>query len=129
MGSSDLIATQGRRNWGSEGRGGMCPPLIIISDFNVPFFKSYIREFSEPHSFSSSKLLASTNIRFGILRPVKIKLVCSVYFHRVHHKILAFLPLISCLISFLLVWRHVINHSKRNFVSSPLHRKDLSCQR
>ena len=32
---------------------------------------------------------------------LKIKLVCSVYFHRVCHKILAFLPLASRLISFL----------------------------
>ena len=57
-------------------------------------------------------------------------LVCSVCFHMVHYKTLAFLPLISRLIPFfILVWGHVINHSKRNFVSSPLQRKDLSCQR
>ena len=57
-------------------------------------------------------------------------LVCSVCFHMVRHKTLAFLPLISRLIPFfILVWGHVINHSKRNFVSSPLHRKDLSCHR
>ena len=30
---------------------------------------------------------------------------------------------------FFLVWGHVINNSKWNFVSSPLHRKDISCHR
>ena len=47
------------------------PPPIIVSDLNVPFFKPHICEFSEPHSFSSRKLLTSTNIRFDCLRPVK----------------------------------------------------------
>ena len=43
---------------GAGGRGAYALP-IIVSDLNVPFFKSHICEFSEPHSFSSRKLLTS----------------------------------------------------------------------
>ena len=60
---------------------------------------------------------------------LKIKLICSVCIHRVCQKILAFRPLTSRLIPFFLILGHVINHSKRCFVSSPLQRKDLSCHR
>ena len=60
---------------------------------------------------------------------LKIKLIGSVCFHRVCPKILVFQPLTSRLTPFFLVWRHVINHPKRNFVSSPLHINDLSCHR
>ena len=60
---------------------------------------------------------------------LKIKLICSVWFHTVCHKVLAFRPLTNRLTPFFLVWGHVINHSKRYFVSSPLYRKDLSCHR
>ena len=56
---------------------------------------------------------------------LKIKLVCSVCFHEVYDKTLAFRSLTSRF----LVWRHVINHSKRNFVSSPLPRNNLSPHR
>ena len=56
-----------------------------------------------------------------------IKLIGSVCFHRVCPKILLFWPLTSRLTPFFLVCGHVINHSKQNFVSSPLHRNDLSC--
>ena len=43
--------------------------------------------------------------------------------------ILVFRLLTSRLTLFFLVWENVINHSKRNFVSSPLHRSDLSGHR
>ena len=78
------------------------PPFlpIIFSDRNVPFFKSRICQFSEPHSFSFRKLLLSINIRFHSHRSVKIKLIDSVYFHRVCPKIQAFRPLTSRLIPF-----------------------------
>ena len=66
---------------------------------------------------------------FTVSGLLKIKLIGSVCFHRVCSKILVFRPLSSRLTPFFLVWGHVINHSKRNFVSSPLHRKDLSCHR
>ena len=60
---------------------------------------------------------------------LKIKLICSACFHKVCHKIMAFRPFTSRLTPFFLVWGHVINLSKRCFVPSPLHRKDLSCYR
>ena len=53
------------------GEGGHAPPPIIFSDLNVRFFKLHIFKFSKPHSFSSCKLLTSTNIRFHSLRSVK----------------------------------------------------------
>ena len=58
---------------------------------------------------------------------LKIKLICSICFHRVCHKILEFRPFTSRLTPFFLVWGHVINRSKQYFLSSPLHRRDLSC--
>ena len=60
---------------------------------------------------------------------LKIKLIGSVCFHGVCPVILVFRPVTSRLTPFFVVWRHVINHSKWNFVSSPLHRSDLSCHR
>ena len=60
---------------------------------------------------------------------LKISLICSVCFHRVCPKILAFRLLTSRLTPFFLVLGSINNHSKRNFVSSLLHRKDLSCHR
>ena len=56
------------------------------------------------------------------------KLIDSVCFHRVCPKILVFRPLTSRLTPFL-VWGHVINQSKQNFVFSPLQRNDFSCHR
>ena len=64
---------------------------------------------------------------FTVSGLLKIKLIGSVCFHKVYPKILVFWPLTSRLTPFFLVWGHVINNSKRNFVSSPLHRNDLSC--
>ena len=55
---------------GTGGQGGMRHP-IIVNDLNVPFFKSRICKFSEPHSFLSRKLLTSTNIQLHSLRSVK----------------------------------------------------------
>ena len=115
-----------------EGGGGTvetCAHPMIFSDPNVPFFKSRIYEFSEPHSFWSRKLLTSTNHDFSVSGLLKIKFICSVCFHWFWPKILAFRPLTSYLSPFFVVWGHVINHSKRNFASSPLHRKDISCHR
>ena len=60
---------------------------------------------------------------------LKIKLICSVCFHRVCPKILTFQPLTSRLNPFFLVWGHVVDLSKRNFVSSPLRRKEIFCHR
>ena len=64
---------------------------------------------------------------FTVSGLLKIKLIGSVSFHRVYTKVLVFRPLTSRLTLFFLVCRHVINHSKRNFVSPYLHRSDLSC--
>ena len=66
---------------------------------------------------------------FTVSGLLKIKLIRSVCLHRICPKILVLLPLTSRLTPFFLVWGHVINHSKRNFVSSPLHRNDLSCHK
>ena len=62
------MQTQGCRNWGGGGGRG---EAVIFSDLNVPFLKLHICEFSKPHSFSSRKLLTSTNIRFHSLRSIK----------------------------------------------------------
>ena len=61
---------------------------------------------------------------FTVSGLLKIKLIGSVCFHKVCPKIPVFWPLISRLSPFFLVWGHVINHPKRNFVSSPLNRND-----
>ena len=66
---------------------------------------------------------------FTVSGLVKIKLSCYVYFHRACPKTLVFQSINSHLTSIFVISGHVINHSKRNFVSSPLHRNDLSCQR
>ena len=114
---------QGRRNWGKGGTVETCAHPMIFSDPNVPFFKSRIYEFSEPYSFWSRKLLTSTNHDFSVSGLLKIKFICSVCFRWFWPKILAFRPLTSHLSPFFVVWGHVINHSKRNFASSPIAQK------
>ena len=66
---------------------------------------------------------------FTVSGLLKIKLSGSVCFHRACPKTLVFQSINSRLTSIFVVLGHVINHSKRNFVSSPLHRNDLSRQR
>ena len=79
---------------------------------------------SFPNLILSRKLLVLI-YDFTVSGLFKIKLVSSVCINRVCSKILVFQLLTSRLTSFFLVWGHVINHSKRNFVFSPLHRKNL----
>ena len=52
---------------------------------------------------------------FTVSGLLKIKLIGSVYFHRVCPKILVFRPLSSRLAPFFLVQGHVINHLKQKF--------------
>ena len=66
---------------------------------------------------------------FTVSSLLKIKLISSICFHRIHPKILVFQSLASHLTPFSLVWGHEINHSKQNVLSSLLHRNDLSCHR
>ena len=110
------------------GRGGICPP-IIFSDVSVPFLNHTYASFPNLILFRLANYWLVLIYHFTVSDLLKIKLIGSVCFHRICPKILVFRPFTSRLIPFFLVWGHVINHWKRNFVSSPLHKNNLSCHR
>ena len=115
----------------SELGGGMCPPPR--KNFSValmcPFSNYTYASFPNLILFCLADYWLVLIYDFTVSGLLKIKLIGSFCFHRVCPKILANLAPYQPFNSFFLVWGQVINDSKRNFVSSSLHRNDLSCHR